>query len=230
MTGSAKRKCVLCDWLCERFCAPDIGRNFWRGVHHWEETYAADWEPWDSDDALRFQAIEAGRLVSTEPEAALMALRQLAGEGSAYAMRWLGTLYGGAHGIPRDDAASEEYFRQALCAGSWMATLSYAGLLYARGAHDKWPSTLGDGVAKGFIPAKFWLGWYRYRLNPTGSTSREVRPLLEDAAEAGHLGAKLILARWSAAGKFGLRKIPRGLRMVGSVMAQARERAASNNS
>lgn len=218
-------KCRFCNWLCDRFCPPDT-RDYWSLVYRWEEKYASQWEPWDENDDRRTRASEAGRMVSALPQEALIALTELADNGSAYAMRWVAVLYGGGYGVARDDAAAEEYYRQALCAGSWMATLGYAKRLYARGAHDGWPNTLGDGVASGFVPAMFWLAWYRYQLHPTRMTAKAVRALLDDAARAGHPGATLVLARWTSQGKFGLRHIPRGFRMIRSVIAEMRGQGA----
>lgn len=217
-------KCRLCAWLCNRCCPPETRVNtYWTQVSRWEEVYASQWEPWDDDENRRIRASAAAKLIAAEPEKALATLQELAEVGSAFAMRWVATLHKGAHGIARDDAAAEEHFRQALCAGSWMATIGYANMLFKRGAHDKWPSTLSDGMEKGFVPAHFWFGWNRHRLEPTLKAAREVRPLLDDAAKAGHPGAKLILARWTAVGKFGLRHIPRGFRMIREVIADARE-------
>jgi TPR repeat protein len=130
--------------------------------------------------------------------------------------------YANGLGTQRDAATAEEYYRHALCAGSRKATIRYASLLFQRGAHDKGPSTLADGVQNGFIPAHFWLAWFHYKRAPTARTAREVRHLLVTAAEAGHPGAALLLARWTAFGKFGLRKIPDGIRMIFAVVKSFR--------
>ena len=205
--------CLLCTWICNRLAGPDSGsRAVWRAAERWEDDFAVKWEPAEADDALRQRWSEADSLFDDDPAASLAIHRKLAEGGSAYSMLKLAWHYDNR--TERDQAAAEEYYRQALCAGSWRATIGYAHRLFERGAHDKWPSTLGDGVQHGFIPSCYWLAWYTYERNPKARTAREVRPLLEAAAAAGHPGAKLILARWAASGKFGLREVPRGLRML----------------
>ena len=105
-----------------------------------------------------------------------------------------------------------------------------AATLFERGAHESWPSTLGDGAQKGFMPASYWLAWYTYQLSPKRKTAREVRPLLEAASAAGHPGAKLVLARWMTFGKFGLREIPRGFRMSREIAQSLIDKEHENDS
>lgn len=209
--------CRLCVWLCDRFCPP--GLSVWSAASQWEETYSHDWEPEDEDAKRRSRAAEAAKLFELDPQAALALFIELADEGSTFAMRWVGSLYRGGLGIPANLEIAEEYFRRGLCAGSWISTVGYANLLYRRGAHDEWPKTLADGVDTGFIPSFFWQAWNTYRLNPSSKVAEEVLPLMLKAAEAGHPGAKVMLARWTARGRFGLRKIPEGIRMLKMIIA-----------
>lgn len=95
-----------------------------------------------------------------------------------------------------------------------MATIHYARLLAELGHHDACERTLENGVASDFVPAYFWLARCRYEQSKTPRVRREVRPLLEYAADKGHPEAKLLLARWMGLGKFGLRDIPRGWRLA----------------
>lgn len=221
----ASMPCRLCVWLCDRFCLPKS--TFWSNSRQWEETYSQEWEPqewepWDETVERRTRAAEAARMVKSDPKAALALFIQLADEGSIFAMRWLGTLYHGRHGIVRNLKCAENYLRRGLSAGSWMSTLDYTNLLYKRGAHDKWHSTLADGVEKAFIPSFFWQAFNIYRLNPSRKVAEEVRPLMLKAAEAGHPGAEVMLAIWTARGKFGLRKIPEGFRTLWAVLSKIR--------
>ncbi len=212
-------KCRLCAWLCDRFCPPDAsGSAIWNASSAWEEDFASDWEPPEGGDSLRERWREAENLMDNDPAAALAIHLELAEKGSVFSMLKAGWQHAHGHGTERDDAAAEEFFRRALCAGSWKATTRYAMLLFERGAHDKWPSTLDDGVQKGFVPSFFWLAWYRYKRSPRRRTAREVRHLLEAAAAAGHPGARLTLARWTASGKFGLREIPHGFDMLRAIL------------
>jgi hypothetical protein len=192
--------------------------SVWSAVNDWEETYSRDWEPWDEDSERRARATEAAKLVDTDASEALARFVALADEGSTFAMRWVGTLYQGRQGVATNEELAEEYYRRGLCAGSWLASLRYASLLYRRGAYDECRETLADGVRNGFIPAFFWQGWYTYRLHPGRKVAEEVRPLMLEAAEAGHPGAKLMLARWTARGRYGWRQVPEGLRMLWAIV------------
>jgi TPR repeat protein len=220
--------CRLCAWLCDRLCPPDANGNPWRAAYDWEEHYASDWEPAEEGDDLRRRWHEAENLVDENPARALAIYVELAEAGSPFSMLRAGRLYEDGHGTEPDPAVAEDYYRRALSAGSWRATIRYADLLFKRGAHDKWPSTLGDGVQKGFIPSCFWLAWYHYKRMPSRRSAREVRPLLEAGVEAGHPGAIMLLARWTASGKFGVRKIPDGLRMI-RTLAQSYSQSESRN-
>jgi len=200
---------------------------YWDAIRKLEECYSRDWEPYEDED-LWNRAIEAASLVENYPTLALRKFSELADEGSAYAMRWAGTLHMGHHGIDCDLELAEDFFRRGLCAGSWMSTISYANLLYRRGAHDLWPKTLADGIKKGFIPAFFWQGWNSYRQHPSNHAAFESRPLMLRAAEAGHPGARAMLARWTASGHFGFRKIPDGIRMLKTTFDDFRSIAPTN--
>jgi hypothetical protein len=223
--------CRLCAWLCDRICPPDSSASgFWRASFDWEQAYASDWEPPEQGATFRKRRQEAKELLDEDPAAAFAIHRELAEDGSPFSMLKTGWNYESGRGTAVDLAAAEEFYRRALCAGSWKATLSYAGMLFKRGADSAWPSTLGDGADKGFIPAFFWLAWYRYKRAPGRKTAREVRPLLETAAGAGHPGARLMLARWKASGKFGLREIPNGIRLMRPIVRSAIEAESSNAS
>lgn len=183
-------------------------------MHRWEHDFASHWEPAEEGAAIRGRWAEAESLREEHPAVALAIHLELAEAGSAHSTIMAGWYHQTGRGAEQDNAAAEEFYRRALCMRSWRATILYAKLLFKRGAHDKWPSTLQNGVDNGFIPSFFWLAWFRYKQSPSRRTAREVRPLLETAAEAGHPGAKAILVRWTMSGKFGLREIPRGLRMA----------------
>jgi len=230
--------CNLCDWLGNLLGVSDKERNcIWYQADRWEDDFAQKWEPWDDDESRRLRASAAAKLVEIDSQAGLREFLELSELGSAWSMRWVGHLYSGAHGIERNAKLAEDYFRKALCAGSWLATIPYANCLYRRGAHDKWPSTLADGVDRGFVPAFYWQAWNHYRLSPSRKTAQEMRPLLQRAAREGHPGAKALLARWSMRGRFGFGQIWRGLRMSRELVyecakwsAQSREQAAVGTS
>lgn len=106
---------------------------------------------------------------------------------------------------------AQEYYRRAIQGGSWTATIHYARLLDELGHYETCDQVLEDGVALGFVPSYFWLAWLRYKRSKTREACREVRPLLEYAARAGHPGARRKLSDWMLLGRFGPRAIFRGV-------------------
>jgi len=163
----------------------------------------------------------ANAIRPTDPEAAFRIYVDMADAGVAWAMEKVGYQYAWGNFVPRDWERAQDYFRRAIEAGSWMATLKYARLMADRGHFDVCEAVLQDGVNADFLPACYWLAWYRFRQSGTRTTVREIRPLLERAAEAGHPAAALLLARLQVWGKFGLREIPRGFRQLLQIVSLA---------
>ena len=95
-----------------------------------------------------------------------------------------------------------------------MATIHYARLLVDNGYYEYAERLLGDGVASEFVPAYFWLAWFRYEDSERDGVRREYRHLLEHAAAQGHPGAQLMLASHMVRGKFGFRQTLPGLVLV----------------
>lgn len=157
---------------------------------------------------------EAVGLVDTDSAAALAIFEKLSENGSAVAARWAGYLYEGNEGVEANSELAEEHYVRAIYAGSWPATITYARFLFNNADHSRWPRVLQDGIEKGYLPAAFWHGWYRFKLRPNSRTANEVRHDMQMAADAGHPVAKLMLARWTARGRFGLKNIPRGIAMM----------------
>lgn len=195
---------------------------FWEAVNRWEQDYASDWEPWDDDEDRRSRVDKALRLLEIEPEMGLARLLKEAESGSVFAMRWVAHLYGQRGGEAHRQLASE-YLMKAVGAGSWQSVIPYASTLFKLGRHDLWPDVLEDGVEKGFVPAYFWLAWYRHKQKPSRKTAREHRHFLELAVTEGHLGAEMMLAQWTMRGKFGIRQMPQGLKMTADVFEKFRQ-------
>jgi TPR repeat protein len=222
--------CRLCNWLCERFCPEGVAAReaFWEASHDWERGCSNEYELWSNDDgpgrALAEQALE---LQQSDRPAALALYRQAAAAGSVWAMETVAWYYETGCGVAADFAEAARYYRQAISAGSWLATIRYASLLERHHRDDEWTGVLEDGVRANFIPAYFWLAWYRYKRAPTRATCRDIRPLLEAAARSGHPAARLTLARFMLAGKYGLREMPAGLKALRAI---AREYAPGRES
>lgn len=156
----------------------------------------------------------AAKIEDSDGPAAFHLYLEAAEAGSTWSLYRVGWCYWTGTGVAADPWTALDYYHRAICGGSWMATIHYARLLAELGHHEDCERSLEDGVAYEFVSAYFWLAWFRYQRSRTSETCREVRPLLEYAAEKGHPGAKVVLAQWMAIGNFGLRNVPRGICLV----------------
>lgn len=224
--GSSDRltnmKCRLCKWLCDWACGPQHNSvEFWRESKRWEQDASNEWDLWVVDsEGVRERNKHANEVFATDQSLAFEMYKELADNGSTWAMQQTGWQYEFGQGVKRDLAMAEHYYYQALLAGSWMATLRLAKMLFDHGINEKWVGILENGVESDFIPAKFWLAWYRYKKSPRSKTALEVRPLMEQAAKAGHPGARMILARWKTQGKFGLYEMRQGFQEFRSLLSE----------
>jgi len=192
--------------FCDRFW-----EWFWGHTDAWERAHSNDRELWSKEsDKTRETLKEAAAMSETDP-AALQLYLKAAEAGSVISMGRVGWQYWTGTGTAPDLAKAQEYYRRAIQGGSWTATIHYARLLAELGHHDTCETVLKDGVAVGFVPAYFWLAWLRYKRSKTREVCREVRPMLEYAAKAGHPGARRKLAQWMLFGRFGPREIFRGI-------------------
>ena len=196
-----------------------LWQSHWDQSDAWERANSNQEELWWRDsDRNRALLEEAQACRDSDPEGAFRMLLEAAEAGSAGAMETVGWHYYTGTVVEADFDRAADYYHRAICAGSWMATIGYARLLAEHGHFDECENVLRDGVRLDFVPAYFWLAWLRYERSPTRATCREIRPLLDYAAERGHPSAKLILARLMAKGKFGIRAIPRGIWLIGATM------------
>jgi TPR repeat protein len=198
--------CRLCDWFWVRF---------WEGAYAWERAHSNDSELWSEEAHRSRERIdEAVAVQETDRAAALSLYLEAAETGSAWAAECVGWHYHTGTGVAADFEKAQDYYRRAICGGSWMATLGYARLLADHGYQDVCESVLEGGVSSGFVPAYFWLAWFRYAQSRSREACREVRPLMEFAAKRGHPAAALYLATWMISGKFGRREIWGGIKLT----------------
>lgn len=211
--------CRLCTWLCDRFCT-EFNASVWDRSDAWERAHSNAYDIWSAETEANLALIERARLLNeSDPEAAFRIRLEAARAGSVWAMERVGWHYHTGTAVAADFGRAQQYYHDALSAGSWTATIKYARLLAEHGHFDFCESVLEDGVRSDFVPAHFWLAWFRFKQSRSRKTCREIRPLLEHAAEQGHPGAKLVLARLMARGKFGLRAIPESFRLFREVAA-----------
>jgi len=193
--------------------------SHWDQSNGWERANSNHDELWWRDsDRNRALIEEAQARQLADPEAAFRLLLEAAEAGSPWAMESVGWYYDTGTVVAADFDRAADYYHRAIRAGSWMATIGYARLLAEHGHFDECEEVLRDGVRLDFVPAFFWLAELRYERSPTRATCREIRPLLDYAAEQGHPGAKQTLGRLMVKGKFGILAIPRSLKLFRETM------------
>lgn len=196
--------------LCARLRA-----HLWEKTDAWERAYASESAPWSDDPVETLERIEQAYAVqNTDRAAAFRLFLEAAEAGSAWALGVVAWRYWTGTDVAADFDKAQEYYRRAMGAGSWMAAIHYARLLAELGQYEDCESVLEDGVSKDFVPAYFWLAWSRHQRCKSRKVCREIKSMLEHAAEAGHPAAQVVLGQWMARGRFGLRAIPTGLKWI----------------
>lgn len=221
--------CKVCDWVNRWFGAryePGCGR-LWDKVDAWEREQSNESDLWSQESDRNLELMEqASAIQGTDPQAAFQIYLRAADAGSLWAIQMVGWHYHTGTCVAADFELAQDHYYRAICAGSWMATISYARLLAEHGYFDACERVLEDGMRSDFVPAYFWYA--RLRLNRSGSRNScsEIRPLLEYASDRGHTGARLLLAALRLMGKYGLRQIPTGFRSFMECLKEDAEEAA----
>jgi hypothetical protein len=209
--------CKLCEWVNARFGArygPDCDRE-WEELDAWERERSNDSDLWSREpDGNRELLEQAWALETSDPQAAFQLYLRAADAGSPWALQMVGWHYHTGTWVAADLERAQAHYYQAICAGSWSATISYARLLAEQGHFDACEQVLEDGIRSDFIPAYFWLARVRFNRSGSRQSCRRIRPLLEYASERGHPGARRLLAVLQLLGKFGIRQIPTGYRSL----------------
>lgn len=186
---------------------------FWQYCWRWERDHSNNWDLLDKDGAAVSQQFDqADALFERDHERAVAIYHSLAEGGSAWAMRQVARFHLRGSIGEVDEKQAEAWYRRALLAGSNYAYVDLAELYRRQERGKEWKSLLEQGAATGFAPASYRLAWFQYQQNPTRLTARHVRPLLEEAAQAGHPGARWLLYGWQMRGTFGFGEIRQGLR------------------
>jgi hypothetical protein len=160
------------------------------------------------------QVRQAYDLLQTDPAESFKQFLALAESGSIWSMATVGYLSENGTGTSRDLARAEEWLVRAHKAGSDYG-LIWLGLLYQESSqHEKAQDVFRTGVERGLVPAMYYLAW-SYRNSADWPRRRdEVLTLLERGSAAGDLSAKRFLANAMMRGRFGLRHIPAGIRLL----------------
>lgn len=218
-------ECVLCRWL-QRLSGTQSDQLYaavWAAATDWEARLTDAHGFWPDETAENAELIDRARaLQGADRETALALYHAAADKGSPEALELVAWHYQTGTGVPVDPDRAAEWFRRAIAAGAWRATIAYARHLDALGHTDHADALLQDGIDADFAPAFFWLGYLRARRDPSNATRRAVQPLIEHAAARGHPLAEWTVARWMARGNLGMGNIVAGLRRLLALAGQVR--------
>jgi TPR repeat protein len=208
-----KRPWDAFDRVARRFGVATMGERL-KLLDAWEFSQVNDRTIWDRE-AEQGRLREAHAVRERDPPAAFALLLDLAEQGSVWSMMQVALGYHAALGVPRDMARAEEWYRRASEGGSQRALLEYIRLLWRRSDAARGEATLGGSAGDDWAPALYWRARFRLLRSKTPRrTLKEVRPLLERATELGSPAARRLLAAEMSLGRFGIREIPKGMRMV----------------
>ncbi len=214
--GRAASQCKLCAWICKWLCGDDgseFNRWLWDRSNKLERSTVNQLKMGGKEPDYA-HAMKVFEISQTDPETAHGMLIELAEQGSPWATEELAISYETGRGVALDLEQALQWYRRAVDAGSWPATIGYARILTKLGQHDRCDRFLSKNLDKGFVPAHFWLAWFRIKQDDSPKMYREIEPLLEYSANHGHLAAQRFYAIYMMRGKFGLRNIPRGVKLL----------------
>lgn len=197
----------------------DFRREFNR---RWEYEQADTSAAWDSEpdfERLRAALAEAEEV----PEAAFVRLVGLAKAGSVVAMTAVGEAYYWGSGTVVDPTEAENWLRKAYELGSRRGLLSYGRVVYRRHDLAAAEQIFRKGADAGWPEASYRLADAMWRRAPRNDKPAEVWTLVEAAATAGHPFAKQWYGSAMARGRCGLASVPRGLRLLWTLVREVRQ-------
>lgn len=119
----------------------------------------------------------------------------LAREGQPYALVLLADMYAEGQGTTVDLAKAEELLDQAASLGVREAVLQKADIWEARGDMRAYFATIQQAARSGLLPAQYALGICHARGLGTPRDAEKALEVMREAAERGHVGAKMHVAR-----------------------------------
>jgi len=118
----------------------------WDNVRRFDQDTSNSFDLWDKlPEEVQDQYCEGYDLWDTDPE-------------GAFALFELSCCERG-NGTAKDGKRAKQFFRDAVEAGSWHATIHYARFLERAGDQELAYLTLEDGVDAEYTAAYFWLAW-----------------------------------------------------------------------
>ena len=187
----------------------------WHNVYQWELSHADESDLTGNETEAPLELLRRAHAAGENDDraSAFPLYLEAAEAGSVRAMQTVAWHYWSGTGTAPDLEQAENFFQRAADAGSRLARVRWAQLLGRQQRFENAENILLHPDMANFAPAEFWLAWLRYERCKSRRVAREIRPLLESAASAGHPGAKNLLKRLMATGKLGVLAIPCGLRM-----------------
>jgi TPR repeat protein len=119
----------------------------------------------------------------------------LARGGDGYALVMLGSLHARGMGTPVDLEKAEEYFDRAAALGIPEASFQMANVWYDRGDMHRYFLAIQEAARMDLLIAQFYLARCYARGRGTEKDKAKALELMSDAAERGHVRAKMYLAR-----------------------------------
>jgi hypothetical protein len=156
-------------------------------------------------------------LLKIDPTKSFESFLTLAESGSVWSMAMIGKLFEDGEGTKRDLVQAEAWYTRAYQAGSDYG-LIWLGLFYMHTNRLKDAvDVFGAGVERGFAPAMYYLAWAYWKSNNWPEKRDEAMSLLQRGFAAGDLGAGRFLTYSMIRGRFGLKHVMAGFRLVNKI-------------
>jgi TPR repeat protein len=190
-----KKVAVMERWIKSRWDVPNNGQSF----------FYLD----KNQDALR----SAHALGKSDPKKAFEEFLAMAEQGSVWSMRQLAGSFMLGDGTRIDKSEEEKWLRRGSEAGDESAMLTLAYEYLEQNKLCEAEALLTEYAEKDFAPALYLLGSVSFR----AGKKPQARAFWERAAALGHRRAKCALSKSCIFGKFGIRSISYGFRLLDEI-------------
>jgi len=161
----------------------------------------------------------AHALTTTNRSQGIAALVELANKGSVMSMLYLAEAY--YLGPNVDVPAAEFWFQSAQKHDCSKATYGLGVINYWSGRFDRAEEYFAEGASKNDPLCMYWLAHLRISGSEYDEQFLAAEKLLRKSSALGSLRAKIVLGKFYVFGKYGMRKIPKGLFLLSSGIIQS---------